>query len=88
MRTLWLIRTKVVHTGLYGDIVFLEFSNGTVRQKGGERAPMAGRNSLFLPIPKKGSVVELARILIFFREFQKLEDAEISFRPRDRERSS
>ena len=62
MRTLRLIRTKTAHTRLYGDIVFLEFSKETIRQKGAEQPLMTDRNSLFLPIPKKEwFVVKLAR---------------------------
>lgn len=44
----------IAHTGLYGDIVFLEFSKGIARHNGAERPQITERNSLFLPISKSG----------------------------------
>jgi len=38
----------ITHTGLYGDAVFLEFSEEGVRQR--ERPSMTNGNLLFLPI--------------------------------------
>jgi len=50
IRFLWLIYAMKTHTRLYRDAVFLDFSEGIVRQKGGERPSVANGNSLFLPI--------------------------------------